>query len=148
MSDQPSVQDRLDIQELLGRYVWLLDIGDVEGVVGLFTPDGAIQTGAGIRYEKAEGLRKFAIEDTTQANVRGRQHLVQPLYTRANKGGYTVRSYWMVVQWILSTNKMDIRRIGWSDDTCVKTPQGWRIKERMVMRWNDESQPWFDRLKE
>ena len=44
MTDQPSVQDRLDIQELLGRYVWLLDIGDVEGVVGLFTPDGAIQT--------------------------------------------------------------------------------------------------------
>ncbi len=39
---RPSVEDRIAIQDLIARYAWALDTGDVEGVVGCFTPNGEV----------------------------------------------------------------------------------------------------------
>ena len=37
-----TVEDRLAIQDLLARYAWALDTGDVDSFVACFTPDAVV----------------------------------------------------------------------------------------------------------
>jgi acyl-coenzyme A synthetase/AMP-(fatty) acid ligase len=38
----PTVEDRIAIQELMARYVWSLDTGDMGSLVACFVPDARI----------------------------------------------------------------------------------------------------------
>src|SRR5689334_20467070 len=93
MPDQISVEDRFAIEDLLNRLCWALDTGDAEGVVSCFTPDGVMVQGGGQRFEKTEGLRKFAERATEPAGAKGRQHIVKPLFFIRSGDGWTMRSY-------------------------------------------------------
>jgi ketosteroid isomerase-like protein len=42
MPSSVPVADRLDIHELLARYAWALDTGDLDGLVACFTPDAVV----------------------------------------------------------------------------------------------------------
>ena len=40
--NKPGVEDRIAIQDLIAKYCWALDTGDVESFVACFTPDAVI----------------------------------------------------------------------------------------------------------
>ncbi len=137
-----SAEDRHEIHDLLGRYVWAVDTGDVDGIVSLFTPDGIVRYGDGEAYESRDGIRRFARLVTGNRGTRGRMHLNLPLFMVRLENGVTLRSYLCVVQWVAEPERKAIRTLSYSDDTCVRTGDGWRIKERVIWRWNDHLQPW------
>src|SRR5688572_9308230 len=74
-----SSEDRREIQDVIYRYAWALDTGDVERFVDCFCPDGVLIWDAfetPDRYEGAEALRRFATILRDLPSSAGRQHLV------------------------------------------------------------------------
>jgi hypothetical protein len=58
MSKNVSLEDFVAIQNLIGRYQWLVDSGDSEGWAGLWTEDGAFTGGATQPFIGREELKK------------------------------------------------------------------------------------------
>jgi uncharacterized protein (TIGR02246 family) len=137
-----SSEDRFAIQDLLGRLYYALDTGDAETIISLFTEDGVMISGNGDRYENIEGIRSFAEESVSDPTSRGRQHVARPLYVFPNGDGWTQRSYMAVYYWDPASGEKRIRSMSGSDDTCVKTKLGWKIKSRHNTTWNGKSLPW------
>ena len=137
-----SVDDRMAVYDLLGRYVWALDSGDADGFVNLFTPNGSFVDTRGNRHGGPEGLRKAVMGYFNDPDFRGRQHLVTHLFVEGEPGRYTVTSYWTVIKWWFERNEKAVFSTGWSKDTCVKTPAGWKIEERALGWWTDQHCPW------
>ena len=142
MTDQaPSIEDRFAIQDLIGRFYWALDIGDVEGIVSAFADDGVMITGNGDRFAGREELLRFA-RHATGPGAPGRQHIGRPLYFFRNGDGWTLRSYLTILHFDQETGEKRIRGMAASDDTVVKTRDGWRFKERKNTNWTGKSLPW------
>jgi SnoaL-like domain len=137
------MEDRQAIYDLLARYVWGMDTGDIEGVVATFTSDGVVKDVTGKRWDAAAGgARGFANYFLTRPNRRGGQHHVQHLFVEpADGGGYRVTSYWVSVQWDADSDRKSIRAMGSYLDTCVKVDGQWRIKEKIIDPWNSASAP-------
>lgn len=144
MADTPiSLEDRHAIYDLLARYVWGMDTGDIEGVVATFTADGEVQDVTGTRWDAAAGgARGFATAFLTRPNRRGGQHHVQPLFIDpAPGGGYRVTSYWVSMRWDVEQDEKAIRAMGSYVDTCVQVQGQWRIKEKLIAPWHSAAAP-------
>src|SRR5678815_5160198 len=81
-STDVSIEDRLAIQDLMGRYCHAIDSGDVEGYVAVFAPDGVFRSSSGFRYEGADGIRKFMAEFKTRPHAPHSQHWLQQVHIR------------------------------------------------------------------
>lgn len=137
-----SVDDRMAVYDLLGRYVWALDTGDADAFVSVFTADGSFVDTRGNRHGGPDGLRKAVMGYFNDPDFRGRQHLVTHLFVEGEPGRYTVTSYWTVIKWWFERNEKAVFSTGWSKDTCVKTATGWKIQERALGWWTDQHCPW------
>ena len=136
-----SAQDRSAIHDLMARYAWCLDRGDIDGLAGTFTPDGAIHSAAtGRVFEGTEGIKAFAANALSQSGFAGRQHHIHPLTIAATDGGYFAISYWMVVTWDAGTEPR-IVALGYYRDTCVQVDGQWRFKTKIIARWDSETAP-------
>lgn len=141
MAKTLSTEDRFEIYDLLGRLAWALDTGDVEAIVGAFTADGVMVQGSGDRFEGAAKLREFAVRAVQGERAQNRQHVNKHLYVFPAGDGWTVRSYLQILINDPQTGERVIRNMSYSDDTCIKTAQGWRIKERRNRAWSGEAIP-------
>jgi hypothetical protein len=139
MPGELAIEDRIRIQDLLMRYVWANDSANLEGVVGVFTPDGIVQPSTGERIP----ARRWATETFAHPGRRGRQHWAQLISIDAIAEGATARSYWKVLQWRAAADTKAIHAMGYYEDVCVKLDGQWRIKEKRIYRCNDETPlPW------
>ena len=138
-----SLEDRQEIYDVLARYVWSMDTGDIAGVVATFTPDGVVKDVTGKRWDAAQGgARGFATHFLTRPNRRGGQHHVQHLFVEKAEGeGYRVTSYWVSITWDTAGDHKAIRAMGSYVDTCVKVDGEWLIKEKIIDPWNSETAP-------
>lgn len=143
MTKALTLEDRAAISDCLGRYVWALDTGDVEGVVACFTPDGVTVDTQGNRDEGADGVRNFALRFITRPDFRGRQHQVTHLFFEGDSERCVVTSHWTVMQWTVSANRKEVASIGYSYDTMVKHEGRWLIGERVLGWLSDQHGPWF-----
>src|SRR5262245_1298972 len=138
-----SLEDRQEIYDVLARYVWSMDTGDIAGVVATFTLDGVVKDVTGKRWDAAQGgARGFATHFLTRPNRRGGQHHVQHLFGEKAEGeGYRVTSYWVSSAWDKAGDHKSIRAMGSYVDTCVKVDGQWLIKEKLIEPWNSETAP-------
>jgi uncharacterized protein (TIGR02246 family) len=136
-----SADDRNAIYDLLGRLAWAFDTGDVEGIAGLFTEDGTMIQGSGDRFQGPEKLREFAIRAATGERAQNRQHVSKHLYVFPAGDGWTVRSFLQIFVADPESGAVSVRTMSYSDDTCVKTSAGWRIKERRNGAWFGDAIP-------
>ena len=135
------VEDRLAIDDLLMKYVWASDTGDVDAFVDTFLPDGMIGRASGERYEGHAGIRQFAEASIAPPGNRGRMHFFQTISVEPEAQGYRVFSFWQVVQMtVQSGGKM--RSTGTTSDLCLRVDGRFRFKERIIGRWNDETALW------
>ena len=139
----PSADDRFAVQDLLMRYVWATDTGDIESFVDVFTPDAKLIASSGEAFEGRAGIRRFALAQVSPADVRGRMHFFQPIRFDARNGAIHVFSFWMVVQTNVAGDVKKIRSTGATTDICVKSDGAWLFQRREIMRWNDRSAPWL-----
>jgi hypothetical protein len=138
-----SAQDYTDIMQLMSRYAWALDTGNIKAVGELFTPDGRMQDTAGKFHEGREAVVGYVRELTGTPAFRGRQHVIYNfLVDQSAPGRYQTRAYWSLIKWDDGTNEKRVDGTGYSEDIIVKIGGCWFFKERLVHRWSSTKGPW------
>ena len=132
-----SVEDRLDIMELMVRYGRTLDNRDAAGYAALFAPDAVRVTSndARVQHGRAE------IQADIQQSMDGwrttiRHFLATPLIEGRDGNRCTVRSY---VQEIVDVPEGPcyVSQVAEYQDICVKLDGQWYFQERRIVKMLD-----------
>ncbi|MFZ2174922.1 MAG: nuclear transport factor 2 family protein [Rhodococcus sp. (in: high G+C Gram-positive bacteria)] len=114
-----TTDDLVEIQQLLARYAVNMTKGDVEGVVGVFTPDGTYSA-----FGDAFPLDQFP--ELVAAAPKG---LFMTGTSLIELSGDTATGTQPLCFVDNATHDM---RIGYYNDTYVRTADGWRLKTRAM----------------
>jgi len=135
------ISDRFEIQDLLVRYSHCIDTRDFAGLDQVFTPDAFIDY-------TALGGAKGSLKETQEFLGRSMklfksfQHMVSNMVVELAGDTATART--------ICHNPMVMDRDGkelvficglWYVDKLVRTPDGWRIRERVEERCYVEGMP-------
>ena len=128
-----SLQDRLEIQELLHRYMFILDSCDNHNngydYADLYTPDGTFTNDAHGREALARAAGRTSDGNCRAIRLRGTMnqvHINLGEIVEPTPEGAKGISYLLMVD----GPAHEIYWNGWYEDVYVKTPQGWRFKSR------------------
>ena len=134
-----SAADRVAIHEVIARYAWALDTGDVEGFIACFSHDGRLVWDAFEQpqsWQGAAALRHFANFFRAIPSSAGRQHHVSNIVvTPAEDGTATARSYAMVAL-RQGDGPHALHVMGWYEDTLRQEDGEWRLAERVIRDWS------------
>lgn len=142
MKDMYENGDFLRIQALMTRYVWTLDMGDMDGLMALFDDPSVFQDTAGTEYATKDAIRGYFTALTSSVPFRGRQHHIDAMLLEPVPGGYAAHSYWTVTKWRASDGHKMVEVVGRAYDRFRAVPQGFLIAERRVFHWRDADCPW------
>ena len=134
----PSVEDRIAIQDLIARYAWGLDTGDVEAVVGCFTADALVIEEVfedPDRWEGHEGIRALAEHYRTSAGFPGRQHHVSQSLVAGDERRCAVKSFAFVTE-CRGEPPYTLRFTGYYEDEIVKADGQWLFSRRIIRLWD------------
>jgi len=122
-----SVEDRLAILDLAGRYNQAFDHGDVDAWVETFTTDGVFADAGGFSVQGTDELRAFAGK-AAQGDVAVR-HWNSSHVIEGNGDTATHSCYLMI---IMMDEVPTIFGIGRYDDEFKKVDGEWRFSRRLV----------------
>ncbi len=137
-SKSPPIEDRIAIQDLIARYGWALDTGDIEGLVACFTPDGVVIEEVfedPDRWEGHEGVRRLAQHYGSSPGFPGRQHHVTQSIVEGDSVRCSVKSFAFVTE-CRGEPPYTLRFTGYYDDQLVKIDGEWFFKERVIRLWD------------
>ncbi len=133
-----TLEDRFAIQDLLARYAWSLDTGDVDGLVACFTPDARmveeVFEDADI-WEGHDGIRRISEHYRNAPNFPGRQHHTSQLLIEGDTDDCRARSFAFVTECHGEPPYL-LRFAGYYTDHIVKTLGQWLFKERIIRLWD------------
>jgi len=132
------IEDRLAIQDLMARYAWALDTGDVEGFVSCFTADAVVLEEVfedPDRWEGQEGIRHLAEHYRQSAGFPGRQHHISQLLIEGAAPECTARSYAFVTE-CHGEPPYTLRFTGYYEDRVRREADGWRFVSRRIRLWD------------
>jgi SnoaL-like domain len=129
-----TAEDRLEIQELLHRYMFILDSGENHNngydYADLYTEDGSFGDHAKGREALARAAGRTSDGGCSPAHRRGPQnqiHINVGEIIVPTPEGATGISYLLMIDGPAN----QIYWAGWYEDVYVKTPKGWRFKSRV-----------------
>ena len=134
MTRPVSPHDQLEIQDLVTRYNYAIDRGDVETWVGCFTEDGAFEGVLG-RREGREALHAFATELSTGPEgerFRPMRHWTTNFVIDYDEGTGTAR---MRADHLLvrpTRDGVELLLLAVYRDRLRRGDDGWRFSERIV----------------
>ncbi|HSV46801.1 MAG TPA: nuclear transport factor 2 family protein [Ramlibacter sp.] len=141
MPDTLTPEDRFAVNDLLARYGWALDTGDVDAFVGCFAPDGVMIEEVFEDpdvWEGSDGIRRLAEHYRGIANFPGRQHYAaNVLVTPTGEGRAHVRSFALVTE-CQGEPPYKLRFCGYYDDEIVRLEGQWYFARRVVRLWDGE----------
>lgn len=145
VTSKVSVEDRLDLHDLIARYAWALDVGDVEGYVGCFFEDGWIEHHPPGLCRGRDAIRKLTeflwYEHPT--SYLGRQHRMSQVLMTPEPEGVRIRAFWAILQHDVSTQQNSIYGMGlWNAVAARDTDDEWRLKSLIVDIWRGDNVPW------
>jgi ketosteroid isomerase-like protein len=129
------ISDRIEIQELLADYSHAIDHRDWDALDDVFTPDALIDySEMGGSVGDLQKTKAFLAE--AMANFASFQHMVATskiIFDGDTAHGRTICHNPMVID--MGNGQTHVFFCGlWYRDTFVRTPSGWRIKERYEER--------------
>ena len=139
-----TLQDHHEIGQLFARYGRLVDGGDADGYITLFTPDGsfartnAILSGTGSSLPPAiftghAALRKLVIDLVSQFHGKMRHQLTDIYIEPGERPGEALGTcYALITDWRDGPGKLSMH--GTYHVTIFKTPDGWRFKDMRLDR--------------
>ncbi len=141
--DQLTVEERLDVQELFARYCWSLNLGDADGVVNCFTPDGWLEHIPPKRYV-GQGIHEFlnALWYGRPHRYMGRQHHPHNFLLQREGAGVRARVQWSVTRLDQPTNTFNVFLLGHWEASCVRSEGTWRFASLQIVHWLRQSAPW------
>lgn len=128
--------DQLEVEELMARYCWANDAGDVDAFVNLFTSDGLYESHDRVARGHAEIREVFAARVAARSGqpIANPQHWVTNLVVTAAGGSVHARSYFTRVVRDVSSGQPKTDALGWFDDQLRRDRDGWRFARRIVRR--------------
>jgi uncharacterized protein (TIGR02246 family) len=128
-----SIEDRLEVRDLLARYAECVDTADVEGYADLFLPDGVVHHSGG----SVEG--RIAIRDWVAGlEKEGRigpssnlKHFLGLPVIRGDGQRCTARTYVLIPR-LMETGEISTRLAGTYKDEIVKQDGRWKIEKRLI----------------
>jgi hypothetical protein len=145
MKTKVSVEDRLDLQDLIARYAWALDTGDVEGYLDCFFEDGWIQHDPPGLCRGRDEIRKLTefLWYEHPASYLGRQHRMSQVLMAPEAGGVRIRAFWSILQHDVNTDRNFIYGLGLWNALAARDADGeWRLKSLVVDIWRGKDVPW------
>ena len=142
--DRPTVEERLDIQELFASYCWTLNTGDEEGYIALFAPEGWVDHKPQGQCKGPEAMRKLLhqVWYGSPFSYLGRQHLPNNFIMRREGDGVRVKAYWTITRLEQSMNQFHLFIQGDWDALCVQVDGEWKFQELTATHWFRETAPW------
>jgi len=138
MAEPLAVADQLGIRDVIARYAWALDTGDVEGFVACFCRDGSLVWDTFETPERWDGeaaLRHFATFFRGLPSSAGRQHHVTNTVIAACEGGARARSY-AAVALRQGDGPHLLNVMGYYEDLFRREDGEWRLAERIIRDWS------------
>lgn len=120
-----TTQDYIDIEQLYATYNHAIDAGDGEAWAATFTPDGTFN-----RFTGKEALVGFIQTWREKMNGANRRHWNTNLRITPSAEGANGTVMLMLLD--VGTKPPSIVSTGMYTDVLVKTPNGWRFKNRQV----------------
>ncbi|NUP27093.1 MAG: nuclear transport factor 2 family protein [Nocardia sp.] len=114
-----AIDDLIEIQQLLARYAVTITKGDIDGLVGVFTPDGTYSA-----FGDTYTLDVFP--ELVDAAPKGLFLTGTPLIELDGDTGTGTQPLCFVEH---SSHDM---RIGYYSDTYLRTERGWRLRTRAM----------------
>jgi ketosteroid isomerase-like protein len=135
-----SADMRFAIQDLFAAYGWALDTGDMDTLIGCFTPDAVMIEEVFEEpdiWEGHEGIRALTRHYFTSPGFPGRQHHVtQQQLSPQSDGSVQVRSFAFVTE-CHGEPPYTLRFAGWYEDLVVPGADGrWQFRHRTVRLWD------------
>jgi uncharacterized protein (TIGR02246 family) len=130
--------DELAIRDVIARYAWALDTGDVDGFVACFCRDGVLVWDAfeePERWQGAEALRHFAEFFRGLPTSAGRQHHVSNTLVTAAGEDARSRSY-VAVAVRQGEGPHLLSVMGYYEDLFRREDGQWRLAERVIRDWS------------
>ncbi len=142
MSDQNqlSAEDRLAIQDLIARYGWSLDTGDIDGFVDCFSADATLREDVFEEPDTFVGhaaIRGMAGFFAGLPMFPGRQHHVTSILVEGAAPRCRVRAYCLVTDANAGPGGA-VAFCGHYDDVVVKQGDRWRFERRLIRHWSGE----------
>ena len=139
-SEVLSGADYADIIHLFGRYNQGTDFRDAEMWLSVFTEDAVFQPGVGREeYVGKEALAKWRAENfAARSPERKYRHWNSSWVVTKTADGARGRGYLVGIN--VTTGEPVLHESGYYEDVYVKTPEGWRIKERRARRDRNSEQ--------
>ena len=141
---KPTVEERLDIQELFAQYCWSLNTGDAEWYIGLFNEGGWVdhkpQGRCTTREEKLNLLNQ--VWYSSPYAYLGRMHLPNNFIMRREGDGVRVKAYWTITRLEQAFNNFHLFIAGDWNALCVQADGEWKFAELTATHWFRETAPW------
>jgi uncharacterized protein (TIGR02246 family) len=128
-----SIEDRLDVTDLVARYAECVDTADVEGYANLFVPDGVVEHSAG-SVKGREEIRAWVADLAKQGRIGPDSHLKHVLglpVIRGDRSRCTARTY-VVIPRMMESGEISTRLVGAYKDEIVKQDGRWLIEKRII----------------
>ena len=128
---KPSIEDRLEIEDLFVRYVCALDEGDVDTVVDCFAQEGSLASPVAGTHKGHAAIRAFA-ERFARYRESGAQlrHVVSN--TRIDVAGDGGRARCYLVVFLTRNGESRVIPPGQYDCALVRERGAWRFEHRVV----------------
>lgn len=138
MTHNPTAEDQFAVQQVIARYAWALDTGDVEGFVACFCSDGTLVWDAFEEphsWRGADALRHFARFFAALPSSAGRQHHVSNIVITPGAEGLCAKSYCLVAL-RQGDGPHALHVMGWYEDRFRQEHGEWRLAERVIRDWS------------
>lgn len=139
-----AVQDRFDLLDLLARYHWAYDCGDVEAFLDVFTPDAVVVAFGKEAARGRDAIREWAKYLLAMREKDGDdwQHLANWHRFDGAAPGCTVYSFWTLVRSNRDEQRHGVRSVGYYRNEFVKKRGEWLLAVHRIERWNRNRLPW------
>lgn len=138
MPTKLTADDHQQIRDVIARYAWALDTGNVDEFVSCFCRDGVLAWDAfeqESRWQGHDALRHFAEFFRSLPSSAGRQHHVSNTQAFATADGAFSRSY-VAVALRQGDGPHLLNVMGYYEDS-LRVEQGeWRLAERVIRDWS------------
>ena len=133
-----SPEDYLEIQQLYSYYARDVDSGSQRSAAWMYTDDGVWDVG-GTRIVGREALEEFYGSAPPGVTRNGVRHFSTNLVLVPTEEGARGSAYMLALERRSEDAETEITVWGKYEDRLVKTPRGWRFKERI---WRSDT--WYD----
>ena len=145
MASKVALDDRVEIEELIARYAWALDTGDLDGYVACFVEDGWVEHPPEGRCVGREGLRRLteSLWYSQPNRYLGRQHQMSQIIMTREDGDVRIRCFWSILQQDAETQQCFVFALGSWDTIATRAEDAqWLFRSIMVDLWRKNGVPW------